>query len=167
MSRAFVKESDSENSGELPERPLSPHPNLVTRAGLAALARALAEFQRRRRKLAGEPDELMHKETMRLIDRDIRYFRARIQTAQAIDEAAQPKDEVAFGALVKVVDENAEMRQFHIVGEDEADPGAGKISWVSPLARALTGAKAGESVTWRRPAGDLELEVVAIWYPGA
>lgn len=167
MSRAFVKESDTENSGELPERPQSPHPNLVTKAGLAALARHLAELQAQRRHLAAEPDELMHQETKRLVDRDIRYFQARVESAQAVDAATQAQDEVGFGALVTVADENDEKRRFHIVGEDEADPGAGKISWVSPLARALTGARVGESVTWTRPAGDLELEILTISYPGA
>jgi transcription elongation GreA/GreB family factor len=167
MSRAFVKESDTESAGDLPERPRSPHPNLVTKAGLAALVHHLAELREQRRRLAAEPDELMHKETTRLIDRDIRYFQARVDSAQAIDAGTQPRDEVAFGALVEVADGNGEKRQFHIVGEDEADVGAGKISWVSPLARALIGARVGESVTWKRPTGDLELEILALSYPGA
>jgi transcription elongation GreA/GreB family factor len=68
---------------------------------------------------------------------------------------------------VTTVDENDVKRQFEIVGEDEADPNKGKLSWVSPLALALKGAKTGDIVVWKRPAGDLELEIAAIEYPTA
>ncbi|HEY8014642.1 MAG TPA: GreA/GreB family elongation factor, partial [Dongiaceae bacterium] len=67
-------------------------------------------------------------------------------------------------ALAATVDEDGTERRFAIVGEDEADPAVGKISWVSPLARALTGAAVGDSVVWKRPAGDKTLEVTAIDY---
>ncbi len=69
-----------------------------------------------------------------------------------------------FGARVTVADEAGGARAFIIVGEDEADAAAGKVSWLSPLARALTGGHVGDAVTWRRPAGDLELEITAIDY---
>ena len=71
---------------------------------------------------------------------------------------------MAFGALVTTVDDDDEKRKFAIVGEDEADPAAGKISWVSPLAAVLVGASVGDSVVWKRPAGDRNLEVTAIGY---
>jgi transcription elongation GreA/GreB family factor len=167
MSRAFVKEQEAETPDELPERPQSPHPNLVTPAGLEALSRHLAELKAQHRDLAAGGDELMDKESLRLVDRDIRYFQARLDSAQLIDLAAQPRDEVAFGALVAVEDENGEKRRFQIVGEDEADAAAGKVSWVSPLARALMGARVGDSVTWERPTGSLELEILSIAYPRA
>ena len=153
MSRAFIKEDDSNVSAEeLPERPQSPHPNYVTPGGLVALQAQLAELQEQRRQLL-EP-----------VERDIRYFQERIERAVVIDPANQPRDKVSFGALAATVDEDGTERRFAIVGEDEADPAVGKISWVSPLARALTGAAVGDSVVWKRPAGDKTLEVTAIDY---
>ena len=82
-----------------------------------------------------------------------------------IDPAAQPKDHVAFGATVETEDEEGTRRRFEIVGEDEADAAVGKLSWVSPLARTLTDAKKGDAVVWKRPAGDLEVEILSITYP--
>ncbi len=165
MSRAFVKEADEQSGEELPERPQSPGPNYVTPRGLAGLHAHLAELQEQRRHLAEQADQLMNKEHLRLLDRDIRYFQGRVDSAQAIDPAGQPRDEVAFGALVKTVDDEDTERSFHIVGEDEADVAAGKISWASPLAQALIGAGVGDSVTWKRPVGDLNLAILAIAYP--
>lgn len=167
MSRAFVKESDGEQIDELPERPQSPHPNYVTPAGLAALQAQLHELQEQRRRLAENPDELLNKETLKLVERDLRYVQERVDRAILIDPATQPTDQVAFGATVKTVDENDQERDFVIVGEDEADAAAGKISWVSPLARALTGASVGDTVTWKRPSGDLELEILSISHENA
>lgn len=168
MSRAFVKESDDTALGdELPERPQSPHPNYVTPPGLAALQAQLAELQEQKRQLGEDAEDLLNKETLKLVERDIRYFQGRLDHAIPIDPATQPHDRVAFGAQVETVDDNDAEREFVIVGEDEADAAAGKISWVSPLARALVGAAVGDTVTWKRPAGDLELEIVAISYPEA
>jgi len=167
MSRAFVKESDGDQPGdELPERPQSPHPNYVTATGLKALERQLEKLQKERRELteASDPALLGH-EHLKLVERDLRYLQERLDRAQLIDPATQPQDRVGFGATVETVDENDEKRRFVIVGEDEADPKLGKISWVAPLARALAGAKVGDSVTWKRPAGDLALEIESIGYP--
>jgi len=77
----------------------------------------------------------------------------------------EPRDEVHFGATVKAETDNGEVREFTIVGEDEADVATGKVSWLSPLAKALIGARKGDTVKWRRPAGDTDLEIVAIHYP--
>jgi transcription elongation GreA/GreB family factor len=164
MSRAFVKETDGDQIDELPERPQSPHPNYVTPSGLAALQAQLHELQEQRRRLMEDPDELLNKETLKLVERDLRYVQERVDRAILIDPASQPRDQVAFGATVKTIDENDQERDFVIVGEDEADAAAGKISWVSPLARTLMGASVGDTVTWKRPAGDLELEIVSIRY---
>jgi transcription elongation factor GreB len=165
MSRAFIKEDDSNVSAEeLPERPQSPHPNYVTPVGLAALQAQLAELQEQRRQLLEHPDAILAQEHMKPVERDIRYFQERIERAVVIDPANQPGDKVSFGAVVTTVDEDGTERRFAIVGEDEADPAVGKISWVSPLARALTGAAVGDSVVWKRPAGDKTLEVTAIAY---
>jgi transcription elongation GreA/GreB family factor len=107
----------------------------------------------------------MDTEELKIVERDLRYVQERLDRSILIDPASQPQDQVAFGAHVTTVDEDDERRQFTIVGEDEADPEAGLISWVSPLARALTGAKVGDTVVWQRPAGDRELEIEAIEYP--
>ncbi|HKU69785.1 MAG TPA: GreA/GreB family elongation factor, partial [Burkholderiales bacterium] len=82
-----------------------------------------------------------------------------------VDPAGQPRDEVHFGATVRMVDEGGKEHRFTIVGDDEADVSAGRISWASPLAKAMIGAKVGDTVKWLRPAGDTEVEIVAISYP--
>jgi transcription elongation factor GreB len=165
MSRAFVKEDDANTSGEeLPERPQSPHPNYVTPAGLTLLQAQLAELQAQRHELMANSDGILAEEHLKPVERDIRYFQDRIERAIVIDPAAQPHDQVAFGAIVTTVDDDDEELRFAIVGEDEANPAAGKISWVSPLARALVGASIGDSVVWKRPAGDKSLEIKSIRY---
>jgi transcription elongation GreA/GreB family factor len=167
MSRAFVKESDGDQPGdELPERPQSPHPNYVTGSGLKALHDQLARLQEERRHLTegGEP-EMLDKEHLKLVERDLRYFKERIERAVQIDPATQPADRVGFGAVVECVDDNDEKHRFRIVGEDEADPKQGRISWVSPLAKALSGAAVGDTVAWKRPTGDLGLEILGLSYP--
>jgi transcription elongation GreA/GreB family factor len=166
MSRAFVKEADGEQPGEeLPERPQSPHPNYVTASGLKALQEHLAKLQEERRHLTegGEP-EMLDKEHLKLVERDIRYFQERIERHILIDPESQPPDRVGFGAIVETVDDNDEKRKFRIVGEDEADPKHSRISWVSPLAKTLNGAAVGDSVVWKRPTGDLSLEILSIKY---
>lgn len=166
MSRAFVKESETDAIVEdLPERPQSPHPNYVTPEGLAQLERERAALlERRRQLLQGSEDDIAQAETLRHVERDIRYLDGRIERAIYIDPANQPQGEVAFGASVSVVDEEGQRHHFQIVGEDEANATAGKVSWVSPLARALVGARVGGMVTWERPAGDKMLRVQSIRY---
>jgi transcription elongation GreA/GreB family factor len=166
MSRAFVKDMDETAGDDLPERPQSPHPNYVTPRGLAQLKAQLAQLQAEHHRLA-ESEDLLDKEQVKRIDRDIRYFESRIESALLIDPASQPADQVSFGAAVRTVDDDDVERRFEIVGEDEADPNLGKLSWVSPLALALKDAKVGDTVVWKRPAGDLELDITAIRYPTA
>jgi len=167
MSRAFVKESDDDlSAGELPERPLSAHPNYVTAHGreqLQARVRELSELHERLKGLAEEDSGA--KQKLREIERDQRYFNAQLERAIVVDPAAQPHDEVRFGAELTVVEDNGRGHRFNIVGDDEADVAAGKISWASPVARAMIGTKAGDVVTWRRPSGDTEVEIVEIRYP--
>lgn len=163
MSRAFVKENEDQVP-ELPERPQSPHPNFVTPRGLAQLRQQLAELEEAKHRHASE-ETLLDKEALQVAERDIRYVQERLTRAIPVDYAQQPKDRVDFGATVETEDENGVKRSFEIVGEDEADPNIGKLSWVSPLALALKDAKAGDTVVWKRPAGDLELEILSIRYP--
>jgi len=167
VSRAFVKEDDTGPPGQgLPERPVSDHPNYVTPEGLAALEREAGELQARRLDLLARGDDAMAAEELPHVDRDLRYYAARLGSAIVVDPSAQPAGEVAFGAAVTVKGEGGE-QTFTIVGEDEADLAALKVSYVSPLAEALMGAHVGDRVTWHRPAGDLELTVERIAYDGA
>src|ERR1043166_9976263 len=165
MSRAFVKEADDNPADELPGRPLSPHPNYVTPTGLAQLQSRVEELVRRREQLAADEDDPLAKQSLLGVKRDLRYFRARLESAIPVDPGKQPGDEVRFGAAVTVSDEHGKQQQFNIVGEDEADVAGGKISWSSPLGKAMIGSKVGDNVVWRRPAGDTGLEILSISYP--
>jgi transcription elongation factor GreB len=167
MSRAFVKESDDDlAAGELPERPLGTHPNYVTPAGLEQLQSRVRGLQERRERLNAEAaDDPMGKQKLREVERDLRYFNAQLERAIVVDPTGQPPEEVHFGAVVRIVDEYGKAHRFSIVGDDEADVSAGKISWASPLAKAMMGSKVGDVVTWRRPAGDTEVEIAEISYP--
>ena len=165
MSRGFVKEDDLEHAGtDLPERPLSPHPNYVTPLGLRQLQQQAAELEQTRQQLAPRKEDPVVNQKLAVAERDLRYFQARLESAIAVDPAQQDGDSVLFGACITVEDENGETHEFRIVGEDEADIAQNKVSWVSPLARALLGHKIGDSVNWHRPAGDLELEITEIRY---
>lgn len=165
MSRAFVNEDlQSEAQSELPERPQSEHPNYVTPQGLAALERCLASLLSERSALSDDCDTMRHQAELRRIDRNARYLAVRIDRAILVHPDAQPRGEVAFGASVRVCDADGEDRTFAIVGEDEADAALGNVSWVSPLANALLGARIGDTVTWRRPSGNVELEILSIDY---
>jgi transcription elongation factor GreB len=168
MSRAFTKESaDDLLAGELPERPVPPHANYVTPEGreqLRARVRALQEMHERL--AARSRDDSEAKQKLREIERDQRYFKAQLERAAVVNPAEQPRDEVRFGAAVTMLDENDRTHRFTIVGDDEADVSSGKISWASPLARAMIGARVGDTVKWHRPAGEAEVEIVDISYPG-
>jgi transcription elongation GreA/GreB family factor len=166
MSRAFVSESDTESAADaLPDLPQSPHPNYVTKSGLRALEKRLSTAQGEQRQLTEAPDDPAKELRLAHLNRDIRYLEGRIERAILVNPAQQPTDEVAFGAVVEVTDANGQSHSFAIVGEDEADAEHGSVSWVSPLARALIGAEVGDEIVWRRPAGDVVLEVLAIRYP--
>lgn len=166
MSRAFVKESDEDLvAGDVPERPLPPHANYVTPKGLELLQARVRELTERHEQLKRQIDEDSDaRQKLRETDRDLRYFRAQLERATLVDTAHQPREEVHFGALVKIKDDEGALHEFTIVGDDEADVAAGKISWGSPLARAMIGAKVGDTVVWRRPAGETEVYIVEIRY---
>ena len=166
MSRAFVKEDNEALSDEaLPERPVSSEPNYVTPAGLAGLRAKVEQLHAEHAQLKLAAQDL-DRPTLSQVDRDLRYFQARLESAIPVNVAAQPLDEVRFGASVRTEDESGVTHAFTIVGEDEANVADGKVSWQSPLARALIGAGVGDTVTWSRPAGEVELEVLDIRYPG-
>jgi transcription elongation factor GreB len=159
MSRAFVKEGTGELD-PLPDLPVSKHPNWVTASGLAALKARLAETQARLAELRARADRL-DKLPEAAAERDIRYLEARLATATLVTPPETP-DEVGFSTEVTVADDDGQERRYRITGEDEADAAKGWISLYAPLARALLGGQIGDTVTWRRPAGAVELEILAI-----
>jgi len=167
MSQAFVKEPDEGAPEEgLPERQISDHPNYVTPAGLRQLEQKVGELEERRLELlAAENDDSLAQGQLDYVDRDLRYFTRRFETAILVDPRRQPRRMVRFGAAVTVIEPGGARRTFTIVGEDEADLQVGKISYVSPLAEALLEARVGATVLWRRPAGNRELTIEAIDYP--
>jgi transcription elongation GreA/GreB family factor len=144
LSVAFTKEDSAETASEtlLPDRPVSPHPNLVTEAGLKAL-----EFQLHRAREAYETsqkiDDVNERRRQAAIPlRDMRYFAARVRTAQVITNPTST-DTVAFGSTVTFGRGDGRVQKYRIVGKDEADPKAGSISFVSPVATLLMGKVVG------------------------
>jgi transcription elongation factor GreB len=161
MSRAFVNEDAGADRPDLPERPVPPGPNILTPRGLAALQARIAQRQSDLAALKTRPDRL-DKLPEAAAERDLRWLDARLKSAVVIDPAQHDLSEVAFGLAVTVADEDGIETTYEIVGEDEADATRHRIAPNSPLARALLGARVGDMVTWRRPAGALELEVKRI-----
>lgn len=163
MSRAFTKESDDAGT-ELPERALSEHPNYVTPNGLQQLKLQSEAAGKERSQLLASKDDPLAKQKVAMLERDLRYLSARQVSAIVTASTPQSPDLVLFAATIDVEDDEGIVHKFTIVGEDEADITANKVSWVSPLAKALIGHKMGESVIWHRPAGNLNLEIISIHY---
>lgn len=159
MSVAFTKEDSAETASEtlLPDRPVSPHPNLVTEAGLKALESA-AQQAREAHEAAQKIEDVNERRRQAATPlRDARYFAARLRTAQIV-AAPSSTDIVAFGSTVTFRRDDGRVQKYHIVGEDEADPKAGSISYVSPVARSLMGKAVGDVAG----ASGQELEIIAI-----
>ncbi|MFG1180103.1 transcription elongation factor GreA [Xanthobacter versatilis] len=143
MSVAFTRENDLEaTAADLPDRPISPHPNLVTPTGMAALDAALGEA-RAAYALAQMGDIQADRMAMARATRDLRYYSARRASAQLIEAVAHPQS-VQFGTTVTISREDGRRQVFRIVGEDEADPAKGSVSYVSPLAKALMSKVVGD-----------------------
>ena len=144
MSVAFTREEDLESqAADLPDRPISPHPNLVTASGLAAIEQALAQAQEAYALARSAGDISTDRTPMARATRDLRYWSARRATAQ-LSEPPAADGKVLFGRTVTIERADGRRQAFRIVGEDEADPAQGRISYVSPLARALIGAAVGD-----------------------
>ncbi|MFK8251618.1 GreA/GreB family elongation factor [Ancylobacter terrae] len=151
MSRAFIKEDSGAET--LPERPVSAHRNLVTRRGLALIE---AEIARLRSALA-EAGASGDRDGVARASRDLRYWSARRASAEPVDPPAGGAA-ITVGMAVTLEDEAGRRREWRIVGEDEADPRAGRIAWVSPVARALLGREIGEAV--ELPSGSAEIVAI-------
>lgn len=158
MSVAFTREEDYEaQAADLPDRPLSPHPNLVTSEGLRAIEDALAQARAAYADAQTAGGVSADRTAMARATRDLRYWSARRASAQLTEPVLAP-GQVQFGRTVHIEREDGRRQTFRIVGEDEADPTAGKISYVSPLARALLGRTEGEFVQ----AAGAEVEILKV-----
>lgn len=159
LSVAFTKEESAETAAEtlLPDRPISPHPNLVSEAGLKALELQLREA-RDAYETAQRIEEVNERRRQSAVPlRDIRYLAERLRTAQIVP-ASSSADTVAFGSTVTFSRGDGRVQTFRIVGEDEADPKAGSISYTSPVAKSLMGKSVGDVAG----AGSQQLEIIAI-----
>ncbi len=144
MSVAFTKEEDAESqAANLPDRPISTHANLVTAAGLAQLEAELAVAQAAYAAARAGGEISTDRTAMARATRDLRYFSARRGSAQLVETPEAP-DKVVFGGSVTFEREDGRTQTYRIVGEDEADPAKGAVSYVSPLARALLGKVVGD-----------------------
>jgi len=182
MNKAFVKESDNEDDDDLPQAQALPAgtKNYMTPEGYERLRGELTHLMNVERPSVVQVvswaasngdrsengDYLYGKKRLREIDRRMRFLTKRLDIAEVVDPAAQPnRDQVFFGATVSYSDKAGEDHTVTIVGVDEAEPLAGKISWISPVARALTKAREGDTVILKTPGGLEELLILEVSYP--
>lgn len=158
MAVAFTREEDYESqAADLPDRPVSAHPNLVTASGLAAIEAELAAARAAYAAAQAQGGISADRTAMARATRDLRYWQARRASAQ-LTEPQGPPDKVQFGRTVEFERDDGRRQAFRITGEDEADPAHGRISYVSPLARALLGKAVGDTAL----VGAAELEILAV-----
>ena len=164
MSRAFVKENDLEHAGiDVPERPISAEKNYVTPDGLMELKEKISNLEEERKKSSLTTDSINKQKKLQL-ERDLRYFIKRLESAILVNPDDQDKNKVLFSAFVRVENELGEILNFQIVGEDEANVKENKIAYNSPLAKALIGNALDEEVVWMKPSGNEILTIVNIKY---
>lgn len=179
MSKAFTKEQENFEDDEEQE---APHPvglkNYITPAGYRRLKDEVTHLWTVERPevvrtvawaasngdRSENGDYIYGKKRLREIDRRIRFLNKRLDIAEVVEPADRDSDQVFFGATVTVLDEAGRERTYSIVGMDEADPGRGRVSWISPIAKALLKSREGDVVTLRSPAGEEQLEIVAVSY---
>ena len=181
MSKAFTKETDNDQDDELKaEEQQAPKgsKNYITPAGYARLEAELQHLLKVERPevvkvvswaaalgdRSENADYIYGKKRLREIDKRLRFLTKRIGYAQIVDPTQQPHDKIYFGATVVVSDQDGEEHTYTIVGMDEIDPAKGRVSWISPLAKALLGKEEGDTVTVRTPAGEQTLDVLEILY---
>ncbi len=182
MSKAFTKESDGDDDPERDEDESSPlpanTPNYITPAGAARLREELKRLLDVERPevvrtvswaasngdRSENGDYIYGKRRLREIDRRIRFLTKRLEKTQIIDPAQVKSDQVLFGATVTIRHEDGREQTYQIVGIDEADVSAKKISWISPLAKALLNSRKGDAVNFRSPKGEEEIELLSLTY---
>ena len=170
---------ETEDEGEAPEREAGPPPakNYISPGGYARLKAELKQLVEAERPefvrtvswaakngdRSENGDYLYGKKRLREIDRRVRFLIKRLETAEVVDSAGRDSDQVFFGASVRLKSASGE-RTVVIVGVDEVDPAAGRVSWISPVARALLKARAGDTVSVHTPAGLEQLEILEVHY---
>jgi len=181
MNKAFVRESDGDDEEALsPSLKLPPgSKNYITPAGHARLKEELEQLVKRERTNVVEivawaasngdrsenGDYIYGKRRLREIDRRIRFLTKRLDIAEVVDPLRQgDNDQVFFGAQVTIADSGGEENTYTIVGVDEADVMRGRISWISPLARALIKSREGDSIRFQSPVGIREIDILAVVY---
>ena len=180
MSKAFTREADdSDDEDETGAPPIPPGTrNYVTPAGYARLrAELISLLDVERPKVVDvvswaakngdrseNGDYLYGKRRLREIDRRIRFLMKRLENAEVVDPRDADHDQVFFGATVTYADSKGAEHTVSIVGLDEVDPTRGRISWISPVARALIKSREGDSVSFRTPAGVETLDVLQVQY---
>jgi len=158
MSVAFTREEDYEaRAADLPDRPVSPHPNLVTATGLAAIEAELADALAAYAAAQAQGDVSADRTAMARATRELRYWSSRRGSAQLTEPEGDPAT-VQFGSTVDFERDDGRRQSYRIVGEDEADPAKGSVSYVSPLARALIGKTTGDTAL----VNGAEVEIVAV-----
>ena len=182
MNKAFVKESDADEDDDIGGLPPIPPgaKNYITPQGYQRIREELLQLIDVERPevvrvvhwaasngdRSENGDYIYGKRRLREIDRRIRFLTKRLDLAEVVDPSVHHgSDQVFFGATVTYINAAGDEQTISIVGIDELDPLNGKISWVSPVARALTKAKEGDVITLRTPAGDDELEILRVTYP--
>ena len=177
MNKAFTKESDDPFDDVVPEpKDLLPPgvKNYVTPQGAEQLRSELGRLTEVERPRIAKGDhheagpvgdaKAAKRRRLDAIDRRIRFLRDRVSNMELVDPKGRPDDRVRFGASVTVRDESDKEKTYRIVGVDEADPGKGKVSWLSPIAKALIGSVEGDVAKVELPQGEVELEIVEIEY---
>jgi len=183
MSKAFVREADVEEDDDIaaPAIPAGSK-NYITPAGHQRLKDELLQLLNVERPevvrtvswaasngdRSENGDYIYGKKRLREIDRRIRFLTKRLDAAEVVDPASRPPtDQVFFGATVRYADSAGCEREITIVGIDEVDPAGGRVSWISPIARAITKAREGDTVPLRTPAGVETLEILDVRYLAA
>jgi transcription elongation factor GreB len=180
MSKAFVKEEGDPDAGEAPEVSALPpgSKNYITPEGFARLKselKSLVEVERpgvvktvawaaSNGDRSANGDYTYGKRRLREIDRRVRFLIKRLENAEVVQSSGRDTDQVFFGSTVRIRSKG-ETREISIVGVDEVDAARGRVSWISPIARALLKAREGDTVTLRSPAGEEKLEIIEVSYP--
>ena len=179
MSKAFTRENDAAEEEE-PAEPLAPSVDrfYMTPAGYARLRSELKHLVEAERPevvrtvswaasngdRSENGDYIYGKRRLREIDRRVRFLIRRLENSQVVASAGRDTDQVFFGASVTIRSKTGDERTVTIVGLDEVDPACGRVSWISPIARALIKSREGDMVTLRSPGGVEELEIVEVKY---
>jgi transcription elongation factor GreB len=179
MSKAFVREDAAapEQEHEAAALPAGGK-NYISAAGFARLKAELRELVEVERPevvktvswaaslgdRSENADYIYGKRRLREIDRRVRFLIRRLEAAEVVQSSGRDTDQIFFGARIKLKAGN-EIKEITILGQDEVDPARGVVSWVSPIAKALLKARAGDSVTLRTPAGEQKLDILEVSYP--